>query len=144
MPNEVHSSAEPGLTTLFGGIIKDIGDLIRQEIRFARAEVKSDLGKTREAFTTLSIGVGIASVSGLLLLWMLVHLLHWLTLPDRSAYDPATLPLWACFGIVGGAIALIGGLTVQAGIKKLKSFNPLPDLTAQSVKENVEWMTNSK
>jgi len=74
MPNEVHSPAEPGLTTLFGGIIKDIGDLIRQEIRFARAEVKSDLGKTREAFTTLGIGAGIASAGGLLLLWMLVHL----------------------------------------------------------------------
>jgi len=144
MPNEVHAPPETGLTSLLSGIISDFGDLIRQEIRFAKAEVKSDLAKTREAVTILAIGIGIASVSGLLLLWMLVHLLHWLTLPTGDMSDPAKLPLWACFGIVGGVLALVGGIMAQAGLRKLQSNNPLPDQTVQNVKENVQWIANSK
>jgi len=144
MPHEVHTPPEPALTSLLGGIISDFGDLIRQEIRFAKAEVKSDLVKTKEAVTILSIGIGIAALAGLLLVWMLVHLLHWLTLPAGSRLDDATLPLWACFGIVGATLGVIGGLLIQTAIRKFQSFNPLPEQTAKTVKENVEWITNSK
>jgi len=144
MPNEVHTPPEQSLTGLLGGIISDFGDLIRQEIRFAKAEVKSDLSKTREAISILAIGVGIASVSGLLLVWMLVYLLHWLTIPAGDGLDPAKLPLWVCFGIVGGLLAVIGGITIQTGLWKLQSNNPLPDQTVQNVKENVQWIANSK
>jgi len=142
MPNEVHTPPEPGLTSLVGGIINDFGDLIRQEIRFARAEVKSDLVKTREAVTILAIGIGIASVGGLLLAWMLVHLLHWMTSPAGS--DAATLPLWACFGIVGAVFAVLGGILLQMAVRKFQSFSMLPEKTAETVKENVQWITNSK
>lgn len=144
MPNEVHTQSEPGLTSLLGGIISDFGDLIRQEIRFAKAEVKSDLSKTREAVSILAAGIGIASVSGMLLVWMLVYLLHWLTIPAGDVLDPAKLPLWACFGIVGGILAVIGGITIQTGRGKLQSNNPLPDQTVENVKENVQWIANSK
>jgi hypothetical protein len=144
MPNEVHTPPEPGLTSLVGGIINDFGDLIRQEIRFARAEIKSDLVKTREAVTLLGIGIGIASVAGLLLVWMLVHLLHWLTLPSGTTPDAATLPLWACFGIVGAALAVLGGILIQTAVRKFQTFSPLPVQTAETVKENVQWIANSK
>jgi len=142
MTSEPRTTAEASTTSLLGGIISDFGDLIKQEIRFARAEIKSDLNKTREAATTLAIGVGVASLSGILLLWMLVHLLHWATSP--ADLDPARLPLWACFGIVGAVIGAVGGLLIVTGIKKFQSFNPLPDQTAQSLKENVQWIANSK
>jgi Putative Actinobacterial Holin-X, holin superfamily III len=142
MSNEPRSPAEPSTTSLLGGIISDFGNLIKQEIRFAKAEFKSDLGKTREAATALGLGVGVASLSGLLLVWMLVHLLHWATSP--ADMDKATLPLWACFGIVGLVFGVIGGVLVMSGIRKFQSFNPLPDETAQSIKENVKWIANSK
>ncbi len=142
MSNEARSTAEPSTTGLLGGIISDFGDLIKQEIRFAKAEIKSDLNKTREAATTLGIGVGLASLSGLLLAWMLVHLLHWITSPPEL--DPAKLPVWACFGIVGLAFGVLGGVLVMTSIRKFQSFNPLPDQTAQTLKENVQWIANSK
>ena len=140
--NEARTAAEPSTTGLLGGIISDFGDLIKQEIRFAKAEFKSDFTKTREAATALGIGVGVASLSGLLLLWMLVHLLHWLTSPAGT--DLATLPLWACFGIVGLVFGVIGGALIMSGIHKFQSNNPLPDQTAQTIKENVQWIANSK
>jgi len=142
MITEPRSTAEPSTTSLLSGIISDFGDLIKQEIRFAQAEFKSDLSKTREAATSLGIGVGVASLSGLLLAWMLVHLLHWATSPVES--DPARLPLWACFGIVGAVFGVVGGGLIMASLKKFHSFNPLPDKTAQTLKENVQWIANSK
>jgi len=142
MTTEPRSTAEPNTTSLLGGIISDFGDLIKQEIRFAQAEFKSDLGKTREAATALAIGVGVASLSGLLLAWMLVHLLHWATSPAEM--DPAKLPLWACFGIVGLVFGIIGAVLVMGGIKKFQANNPLPEQTAQTIKENVQWIANSK
>jgi hypothetical protein len=73
---------------------------------------------------------------------MLVHLLHWATSPAGA--DPATLPLWACFGIVGLVFGVVGGALVTSGIRKFQSNNPLPDQTAQTIKENVQWIANSK
>jgi drug/metabolite transporter (DMT)-like permease len=141
--NEARTTAEPSTTGLLGGIISDFGNLIKQEIRFAKVEFNSDLTKARDAATALGIGVGVASLSGLLLVWMLVHLIHWATMPAGTA-DPAKLPLWACFGIVGLVFGVIGGVLVTRGIRKFQSNNTLPVQTAQTIKENVQWIANSK
>jgi len=140
MSTPVHAPPEPGVSTLVKGIVNDIGDLIKQQFQFARAEIKTDLRKTREAVAALAVGAGVAALGGLFLCLMLVHLLHWLTLPPGA--DPASLPLWACFAIVG-LLFLGGGFAlILVGKKKFDSFNPLPDQTAASVKENVQWITN--
>jgi hypothetical protein len=145
MALEVRSPPEQqGFTALVRGIVNDIGDLIKQELRFARTEVRSDLRKSREAILALAAGAGIAFLGVLVLTLMLVHLLHWLTLPAGVNPDPAGLPLWACFGIVGSLALGIGAGLVVAGKKKFDSFNPLPDETATTVKENLQWIANSK
>lgn len=140
MSTPVHAPPEPGLATLVKGIVNDIGDLIKQQFQFAKAEIKTDLRKTKEGVLALAIGAGVAALGGLFFCFALVYLLHWLASPPNA--DPASLPLWACYGIVsllflGGGFALI-----LAGKKKLDSFNPLPDQTAQTMKENVQWITN--
>jgi len=144
MANEVQTSSEPSTTGLLRGIIGDIGDLIRQEIRFARTEIRSDLRKTREAATVLILGIGTTVLGFILLSVMLVFLLHWLTLPIGAPTDPASIPLWGCFGIVSALFLITGMALSWLGYKKFKSFNPLPVETARSVKENVEWIMSSK
>jgi uncharacterized membrane protein YqjE len=146
MANEVQTASEPSMTGLVAGIIKDFGDLIREEIRFAKVEVRADLSKTKEAALVLALGAGLAVLGILLFAVMLVFLLHWLTVPNSvsAAYDPGVIPLWGCFGIVSAIFLAIGAGLSWMGYKKFESFNPLPDQTAQTVKENVEWLTNSK
>jgi len=145
MSNGVQSPPDPSLTGLVKGIITDLGDLIRHEIRFARAEIKSDFDKSKEAAAVLASGAAVALLGLLLLAWMLVHLLHWLTIPAEVALrDAGRIPLWGCYGIVGAVLFAIGAALAMAGKKKFDSFNPLPDETAKTVKENVEWITNSK
>lgn len=142
MANEVHAPPdEASMTSLLRGIINDVGDLIRQEIRFARSEIKSDVRKTTRAGTVLALGVGTAAVGVVLVALMGVHLIHSLS---GATPDSAAIPLWGCYGIVAALFLVVGAGMGFLGYQALRKLNPLPDQTAQSVKENVEWIMNSK
>lgn len=143
MASDVRTRDEPGLASLVKGIVGDIGELVRQQLEFARAEVKQDLSRSGQASALLGVGLVVAFLGLVVLCFMPVHLLHWATTPPEAA-DPATLPLWACYGIVGFGILLIGAAVAYAGKKKFDAFNPLPDKTVESIKENLQWATNSK
>jgi len=141
--NEVHAPPdEASMTGLLRGIINDVGNLIRQELRFARTEFKSDARVMLRAGLLLAIGAGIAALGVILVAFMLVHLVHWLSLPAGTA-EPG-IPLWGCYGIVAAVFLSVGGLMAFLGVKRFQSVNPLPDETAKNVKENVEWIMNSK
>jgi hypothetical protein len=142
MTTQVPTSSEPGIATLVKGIVDDIGDLIKQEFKFAKTEIKTDLRKTKDASILLAVGTGLAVLGGIFLALMLVYLLHWLTSPAGA--DSASLPLWSCYAIVGGLFLGGGGALMAVGKKKFDSFNPLPEQTVATVKENVQWITNSK
>jgi len=143
MANEVHAPPdEASMASLLRGIINDVGDLIRQEIRFARTEIKSDVRKTTRASAVLALGVGAVCLGVVLVALMFVHLIH--TLSSPAGTDTASIPLWGCYGIVAAVFLVVGSGVAWVGYKALQSNNPLPDQTAQSVKENVEWIVNSK
>jgi len=131
----------PGsVAPLVAGIVDDLQELLKQNLTLFKVEVREDFKKTKEAAAALGVGIGLAVVGALHLTLMLVFLLWW-------AFDPAAraasgLPLWVCFAIVGGAFAGIGFALFMRGKKKLDSFNPLPDETAQALKENVQWIKN--
>lgn len=135
MASELHTDAEPTTTQLLSGIISDAQELMKQQLALFRSEVREDFRKTRQAAYLLVGGVVVAQLAAMLLCWMCVHLLS-ASFPD--------LPLWGCFGIIGGILALVGGGLALSAVLQLNSFNPLPDQTAQAVKENVRWMTNPK
>jgi hypothetical protein len=142
MATQVPTTSEPGVGTLLRGIVNDIGDLVKQQIQFARAEVKADIHKSKEALTLLALVAGSAFAGVLFFGLMLVHLLHWLTAP--SGADLSSLPLWGCHAIVTGLFFVVAAGLFFAEKKMFGSFNPLPVETVQTAKENVEWITNSK
>jgi hypothetical protein len=142
METQVPVSSEPSVSSLVKGIVDDLGDLIKQQVQFARKEVQTDLRKSKEAIMALAIGAGACFLGILFSGFMLVHLLHWLTTPPSA--DQASLPLWSCYAIVGFLCLGAGAALIQAGRKKFSSFNPLPDDTVATMKENVQWITNSK
>jgi hypothetical protein len=142
MVNDVKTAPQPAVTELLTGIVSDIGALIRQEVRFARTEIKSDFQKSRTAVVLLASGAATAALGALLLALMLVFLLHYITLPNTAA-DPAQVPLWGCFGLVSLLFLVVGGALVWAGVAKFQSFNPLPDETVKTVEENVSWIANT-
>jgi hypothetical protein len=129
-------ASENTITGLVGGIINDAQELIGQQLALFRNEVREDLRKTREAALPLAIGVGVLLVGMILMPFMLAHLLYWAT--------DYRLALWGCYGIVGGVFIVLGAVLAYLGKKKFDSFNPLPDETAEVLKENVQWIMNPK
>jgi hypothetical protein len=125
------------MTALVGGIINDAQQLIRQELALARREVQEEVNKAKTAALSLAVGVFITVFGGVLLSLMLVHLLHWLT-----NGMPAGFPLWACYGIVGGAFAFLGFLMLYAARSKASDINLMPRQSVETMKENVQWIKN--
>ena len=135
------TTGTPGnMAPLVAGIIDDLQELIKQNLALFKVEVREDFKKTKEAAASLGVGIGLAVVGALHLTLMLVFLLWWAF--DSTARSASGLPLWVCFAIVGGVFLGVGAALYFKGKKKLDSFNPLPDETADALKENVQWIKN--
>jgi len=144
MATEVQNRQDTAsVATLVSGIVTDVQDLIKQQLQLTRKEIEADFRKTREAASLLVAGLGVLFFGGFALCLMLAHLIHFLTTPV-AVRDPASIPLWGCYGIVAVLFLVVGGGMAFAGKKKFDSFNPLPDESAQVLKENIEWIANKK
>jgi hypothetical protein len=72
---------------------------------------------------------------------MLVHLLH--SVSDPAPETTRGIPLWGCYGIVAAVFLVVGSGVADAGCQMFAILHPLPEQTAQTVKENVEWIANA-
>jgi hypothetical protein len=127
---EAPYQSEPSLSQLLTGIVNDAKELLRQELALAKHEIREDLRKTAIAMLSLGVGIGVAAIGGLLLIIMLVHLLNAL----------AGLPLWACYGIVGGLFLIIGGVLLLIAKNTIARIDVVPPQTVETMKENVQWI----
>jgi len=123
------------VTGLVSGIIDDTQRLFKQQAELLKADIKKDIKEAKEAGASMIVAGALLGSGGLLLLFALVHLLSW-AIPQ--------LPLWGSFGIVGGLLALAGGIAFYRGREKLEHLNPLPENSAQALQENLQWKTNPK
>jgi hypothetical protein len=129
-----HGANDPSLGTLVSGIIDDAQKLIEQQITLLKQEIRKEIQDAKDTGKLLGAGVGLLCAAGVLLLFMLVYLLYWLAAPH--------LPLWSCYAIIGGALALVGGVVFYVGQQKLEHLNVVPEQTTQALKENLQWKTN--
>ena len=125
-------AAEPSFVSLLGGIANDATELLRQEMTLTKLEVKYELCKAKSAAIALGIGIGTMAMGGILLMLMLVHVLDAFT----------TVPLWGCYGIVGGLLVVLGGGLLAAGKTKAEAVDVVPEPTVARMKETAQWLTN--
>jgi len=120
MRNDVlNGPSQPSMTSLMGGILTDVQQLVAQQVQLLRLEIRDDLHKARTGAIFLGAGLGITLVGGLLFCLMLPYLLNWLT--------NGVLPLWACFGIFGVVFLLVGGGAAYAAMKKFQGAASLKE-----------------
>jgi hypothetical protein len=122
------------VTGLVSGILQDTQELVKQQVALVRAELKADFQRGVRGAHLLASGALLLIPAVALLGNLFVYLLH----------ELAGQSLWASYGIVGGAFALLGVVLVAVGVQHFRSFNPLPDQSVEAIKENVRWMTNPK
>jgi len=115
------------------GIVEDLQRLVRQELQLARTEVKQEWEKTKAIAAAMIAGVVLLALSAIPLIFFLVKVL---------AANVEAIPEWGWFGIVGGLMALGGGLLLGIGASKASRLQVIPPQTAQTMKENVQWIQN--
>ncbi|MDC8447404.1 MAG: phage holin family protein [Nitrospira sp.] len=126
---ETHTTRN-GIIGLLGGLIGDARTLVRQELQLLRDEVFSEIAKFRQGVVAIGVGIGFLAMGGLFALIMLVHALH----------EYASLPLWACYGLIGVVLLLIGAALLINAKHSLQTFNLMPRRTLRSMKEDAQWI----
>ena len=115
-----------------GDLLRELGDeistLVRQEIALAKVEITE---KTKPAVASAGMFGGTALLGlgafGALTTFLIALIALW-------------LPVWASALIVTAVYGIAAFVLAQTGKKKLKEAAPLvPEHTAQSVKEDIEW-----
>ena len=121
---------EPSFISLLGGIANDARQLLLHEVALAKLEVQYELRQAKTAAIALGIGIVIVAMGGVLLMLMLVQVLAAFTV----------VPLWACYGIVGSVLVVLGGIQLAAGTTKTEELNVAPR-TVERIKESAQWLT---
>jgi hypothetical protein len=123
--------AESDFPTLVGEIVREAGRLVGQQVELARAEVGSELERAAGGAAMVAGGAGMVAAGGLMAGPMLAHRLHRVT----------GLPLWACYGAVGGGLVAGGAALARAGRDRVAGVRLFPPQTVSAARENVVWLT---
>lgn len=135
MADEVKNEAQPSIVSLVGGILGDAKKLIEQQFTLLRREIEGEIRQAKSAAISLALGAGITAVGSVLLLLMVVHAVHAFT----------EVPLWGCYGLVGGLLVVVGSLLLYFGRREAASVHLIaPPQTTEALKENVEWLKKQR
>lgn len=107
-------------------VLTNIQDIVRAEVRLAKAELGEELNRARSGGLLIGVGAVAAIFGALFLLLACVYALG-LVIPD-----------WAAALIVAAAVSVAAAVTLGLGLKRLKTIQAAPK-TAASLKENVRW-----
>jgi uncharacterized membrane protein YqjE len=107
-------------------VLTNIQDIVRAEVRLAKAELGEELNRARSGGLLIGVGAVAAIFSTLFLLLACVYALG------------RVMPNWAAALIVAAAVGVAAAVTLGIGLKRLKSIQAAPK-TAASLKENVQW-----
>jgi putative superfamily III holin-X len=108
---------------LIGEVSRDLSTLMRQELELAKVEIKSEVARTGKGVGMLG-GAGFAGY--MVLLFLSIALWWGLT----NVMDSS----WASL-IVAGIWAVIAAVLFAAGRSTMRSVNPKPERTVETVKE---------
>lgn len=121
---------ERPLADLVKSAISNVQEIVRSEVRLARAEVKEEVKQAGS-------GAGLFAAGGVLALYALGFLLAGLMLVLALF-----APVWLAALVIGFLLAIAAGILLAMGRYRWKRFHPFPEKTAHNVKENVEWLRN--
>jgi hypothetical protein len=131
MATESPPPTEPSLAALLSGILTDATAMLLQEWTLAKREVHQELRQTQRAALALGSGAGITVIGGLLLIVMLVLLL--------AAWTK--MPLWGCYGLIGGTFAIVGGILVVRGKAHITALDRVLPQTRETLQGSVPRQT---
>jgi protein-S-isoprenylcysteine O-methyltransferase Ste14 len=115
------------LADLVEDSIGNVQELVRSEIRLARAEVREAAQKAWRAAIPLVIGAALGFYAAGFLLLTAVYALS------------QAVPPWLAALLVALATGTVSALLLAAGRKRMQQIDPKPRKTIQIAKETVQW-----
>src|SRR4051794_41708345 len=112
-----HTIGERSTGEIMQDVVRDLGEVVRGEVRLAKAEVAETARNAGKA----GVFMGGAAVCGLMGLAALVA--------AGIAGLALMMPLWAAALIVGVLLVCIGGAMYAGGRAKLKEVHAVPEKT---------------
>lgn len=119
--------SDRSVSAVLQDILRNFQEIVRSEVRLAKAEVREEATKAKSAGLLIGIGTLSGIFAALFLLLMIVYALA------------TVIPNWAASLIVAVALAIVAGIMLSAGRNRLKQIRPTLEDTKQSLKENLEW-----
>jgi hypothetical protein len=115
---------------LLGNISGDLSQLFRQEVELAKAELKQEASKAGKAAGFLGVAGFAGYLAVVLLSFALVFAL-------ANVMDAG----WAAL-IVAVLWGIVGAVLFVSGRNKLKTVDPVPHRTVDTIKEDAQWLKN--
>lgn len=126
-PEAPSTNGARGTGPLLRTIAADISTLVTKQIELAKQEIGEMVGTRAKA-----VGVfGAAAVLGL-------FVIGFLGMAGAEALD-LVLPRWAAMLIIAGVFAVLAAVAIVAARGWLRSSASKPELTQESLKEDVRW-----
>ncbi len=121
-------TSEPqGVGTLVSGIVEDLQNIVRGEVRLAKTEIKEEISAMGKGAASIAAGGLVAFVGFIFLMLAVTYLLNkW-------------LEMWISAGIVAIALLAIGGIVAMAGKNRISEASLKPEETMESLKEDQQW-----
>ena len=114
---------------LFGQLTQDMGLLVRQEAQLAKSEMQQKITRATRDLVSLATGGIVVLLGALALTAALILILS----------GPVGMSPWLSALLVGVALAAVGYVMLQRGLRDLKRTDPTPHRTVESIKEDIQW-----
>src|ERR1700730_3895665 len=111
-------------------IVGNIQEIIRSEFCLAKIEIKEEVSKASRPAETLGAGIVLSFYALGFILLAVVYALS------------IVMAAWLAALLVGVLLTVLGIALISSGGKKLKQVNVIPEKTAASFKENMQWAKN--
>jgi hypothetical protein len=126
--NENRSLENRPLGDLFGDLATDMGNLVRQEVTLAKAEITQKAKYVGRNVSYLVVGGAVAYAALLAIVAAIIMLLA------------KVMPGWGAALLVGVVIAIVGWLLIGKAMTALQQADLTPRETVETLKEDATWM----
>ena len=121
---------ERTLPEVMNHIVGNVQEIIGAEFHLAKIEIKEEISKASTPAATLGVGLVISFFALGFLLLAAVYALS------------IVMAAWLAALLVGATLTVAGIALVSSGGRRMKEVNVLPEKTANSLKENMQWAKN--
>jgi hypothetical protein len=120
-------ASDRSLSDLLSTLTAQLSTLFRKEVELAQTEIKQEIRKGAKAAGAM----GAAGFAGYMAVLMLSFAVAWAL--------GEILAVWLGFLIVGVIYGIVGAVLYSTGKRKLDQFDPKPEQTIETLKEDAEW-----